>query len=253
MSLGEKGGGADSKEAFVYGHHGTELEQTEQPLPPALERRREEVQRFKETCHEAFCELLDKISIAMKLPVKFFAEAHFIGNNSLSFINYPPISKEESDTASTEGSRAGAHKDWGTITLLFQEENGTPGLEIFLPDADVVAAQSDKPYVLTKDTDLIRGRWVAAPVIAGSVLINVGLALETWTNGLYKANLHRVVFPTTAESNGFPGRRSIAFFSQPRLEVVLNPVSADGTIAETPGALTSEQFFLERMKAAAAY
>lgn len=68
-----------------------------------------------------------------------------------------------------------------------------------------------------------------------------------------KANLHRVVFPSTSESNGFPGRRSIAFFSQPRLEVVLNPVGAGGSIAETPGALTSEQFFLERMQAAAAY
>lgn len=67
MSLGEKGGGADSKEAFVYGHHGTELGETDQPLPPALERRRDEVQQFKETCHAAFCDLLDKISIAMKV------------------------------------------------------------------------------------------------------------------------------------------------------------------------------------------
>lgn len=27
--------------------------------------------------------------------------------------------------------RAGAHNDWGSVTLLFQEEGGQPGLEIF--------------------------------------------------------------------------------------------------------------------------
>lgn len=74
-----------------------------------------------------------------------------------------------------------------------------------------------------------------------------------------KATLHRVVFPSTpapatdsaSPGAGFAGRRSIAFFSQPKHDVVFNPISKDGTITVTPGALTSKEFFIERMKAAA--
>jgi hypothetical protein len=55
-----------------------------------------------------------------QLPVKFFADAHAIGNNSLSFINYPPIPQHESSTASKEGSRAGAHKV-STLSALGDE------------------------------------------------------------------------------------------------------------------------------------
>lgn len=72
----------------------------------------------------------------------------------MAFINYPPVAAG----AGAEGvARASAHKDWGSLTLLFQEEQGTPGLEVFLPDAAVEAVKSSKPMELMSDVDLAKG------------------------------------------------------------------------------------------------
>lgn len=65
--------------------------------------------------------------------------------------------------------------------------------------------------------------WYDAPVPpSGAFLVNVGLAMELWSGGAYKATLHRVVFPTPKEGTveDLDGRYSIAYFVQPDDEVV---------------------------------
>lgn len=113
MRLGEKGGGADAKEAFVYGHKREDEQITSQPLPPVLKKHQATVQAFHDSCHEALCQLLDSFSIAMQLEKTFFRNAMSSGTNSVSLINYPPAPASKAE----ETSRAGAHKDWGAITL----------------------------------------------------------------------------------------------------------------------------------------
>ena len=98
------------------------------------------------------------------------------------------------------------------------------------------------------------------------IILSVGLALEKWTGGQFKATLHRVVMHTLPDGS-FKGRKSIAYFVQPEDSVastsphqhgslalittfqVFNPIQADGEIIPTPGALTSKAFFLERLNA----
>lgn len=46
---------------------------------------------------------------------------------TLRFLHYPPMSKSKPDTNLTI-TRAGAHSDYGCITLLFQDDVG--GLEV---------------------------------------------------------------------------------------------------------------------------
>lgn len=72
-----------------------------------------------------------------------------------------------------------------------------------------------------------------------------------WTGGLFKATLHRVITQQTPEG-GYKQRFSIAYFVQPVDEVVLNPISPDGTIDVTPGAQTSRDFYEARMAASQA-
>ena len=97
----------------------------------------------------------------------------------------------------------GAHTDYGSITLLCVE-GGAPGLEL-----------CENP-----EAPRAERRW--APVVPpdGVLVVNVGEMLERWSNGRYKAALHRVVSPagTTKE------RLSIAFFYEPNLCASVAPL-----------------------------
>ncbi|KAM0750482.1 Clavaminate synthase-like protein [Meredithblackwellia eburnea MCA 4105] len=230
--LAESKGAGDLKENFAFGRFNPPHTETQQRLPPVLQKHREELLKFHADCYEATCKILDAFSVALNLPVNYFRDRHTPGGNAVTLINYPPTSGTEGAGDATV-ARASAHKDWGSVTLLFQEENGTPGLEIFLP---------------TPGGDGKEGNWFPAPIIPDTVLVNVGLALELWTGGMFQATLHRVVMHNAADGS-FQGRKSIAFFVQPEDSVVFDTIQPDGTIVKTPGALTSREFFKQRMDA----
>lgn len=50
--------------------------------------------------------------------------------------------------------------------------------------------------------------------------VNVGLTLEAMTDGLCKANVHRVIFPKAVENELPKNRKTIAYFSTPSHDVV---------------------------------
>ena len=80
---------------------------------------------------------------------------------------------------------AGAHTDYGNITLLATDDVG--GLE--------VRRRS--------------GEWIAAPPLAGAFVVNIGDCLMRWTNDVYVSTPHRVLNRSARE------RYSIAFFFDP--------------------------------------
>jgi isopenicillin N synthase-like dioxygenase len=82
---------------------------------------------------------------------------------------------------------AGAHTDWGGITILAQDDAG--GLEV-------------------RDRG---GAWVRALPVPGTFVINLGDLLARWTNDRYHSNPHRVF-----NSSDVRGRHSIALFYGPR-------------------------------------
>lgn len=86
----------------------------------------------------------------------------------IKLIKYPhSTSPSENET---EGQGVGAHKDSsGWLTFLYQVGN-EKGLEVLGPD----------------------GRWVEAPPIPGSFVVNFGNAFEAATDGAVKATVHRV-------------------------------------------------------------
>jgi len=76
----------------------------------------------------------------------------------------------------------GAHSDYECFTILLCST--APGLEILSPD----------------------DRWIPAPAVEDSFIINVADFLMRWTNGVYKSTVHRVVNRTRNE------RFSVPFF-----------------------------------------
>jgi isopenicillin N synthase-like dioxygenase len=97
--------------------------------------------------------------------------------------------------------RAGAHTDWGLLTLLFQQK-GQEGLEI-CPGRESV-------------TEFGRGdTWTKVQFTPGVIICNIGDLLMSWSDDRFKSTLHRVKAPM--EPDDFHGERfSIAFFNQPR-------------------------------------
>ncbi|WP_341366793.1 2-oxoglutarate and iron-dependent oxygenase domain-containing protein [Yoonia sp. BS5-3] len=108
---------------------------------------------------------------------------------TLRLLSYPSASGQKNEMG------AGAHTDYGSITLLMTD--GVSGLQV-------------KPR---------GGDWVDVPHAPNAFVVNIGDCLMRWTNEIYASTPHRVLPPPKA-------RRSIAFFLDP------NP---DSLIAALPG------------------
>ncbi len=133
---------------------------------------------------------LDLCICQLQLPRNFFDDKH--GKHFfLRILHYPGL------TAEPEAGqlRAGEHTDYGSITLLLQDQAG--GLE-----------------VRTR-----QGEWIAAPPIPGTLVVNVGDAMQRWTNDVLQSTPHRVAIPPIYQVK--QSRYSIALFCDPNPEVEL--------------------------------
>jgi isopenicillin N synthase-like dioxygenase len=151
-------------------------------------------------------DLMALFALALGLPEHFFADKIDRHISRLRVRNYPaPLEAPKPGQL-----RAGAHCDYGSLTIL-RAENKPGGLQ-----------------VMNK-----AGRWVDVPIAPDSYIINIGELMARWTNGRWAANLHRVVNPPVDQATG-SRRLSLVFFHNPNYDA---PVSAlPGTVAdeETP-------------------
>jgi isopenicillin N synthase-like dioxygenase len=82
-------------------------------------------------------------------------------------------------------ARVPAHSDFGTLTLLFQDDVG--GLEI----ADLGSANAEKSAEFEK-----HGSFTPVKPVPGTVVVNIGYLLMRWSNGRWKNTIHRVMGPS---------------------------------------------------------
>ncbi|GKT63929.1 2OG-Fe(II) oxygenase family protein [Colletotrichum tofieldiae] len=143
----------------------------------------------------------------------------------MRLINYPPVSQLSfSDSPTFEESddiRAGAHSDYGSLTLLFRQPSDQGGLQV------------------------LRDRtWVDVKCLPDAIVVNIGDALEFWTAGRLRSTMHRVAFPRSASEN--VGRLSIPVFIQPDRQVVLAPIKSRDELLNTGQGVGAE--FLEVLR-----
>jgi isopenicillin N synthase-like dioxygenase len=137
--------------------------------------------------------------------------------------------------------RAGAHSDYGSITLLFQQD-GQPGLEIMTPTGEWAPVPVRPTVTSATAADASQGleASTAHPHTRGTfppILINIGDLLSYWTSGLLKSTVHRVVFPTeeqeqrqrphTDQNLHSRDRYSMAYFCHPVDDTQLIPVPSE--------------------------
>ncbi|TVY55659.1 UPF0676 protein [Lachnellula cervina] len=231
----------------------------QQPLPPAFTDNEADLDAFQKYCHAMMMKILTLFAIGLQIDPSsggstWFSSRHIGGPSgcTLRLLHYPSIPPSQ-DFKPEVDIRAGAHSDYGSITLLFQRP-GQPGLEIIPPESQ----PPNRDFGPT-------AAWTPVPVSPPStesdpsppILVNIGDLLSHWTNGLFKSTVHRVVFPKEGREGG-EDRYSIAYFGHPVGSTVLEAVPSemvkslrkegDGE-GEFVKAMTADEHLLGRLKA----
>lgn len=123
----------------------------------ACEAYRKQVQTLSETLMAIF-------ACAAGLPEDHFAPLFTDPMATLRLLHYPP----QAGKVVANQIGCGAHTDWGSFTILLQDETG--GLEVESAD----------------------GEWLLADPMPGAFVVNLGDMMPVWTNGAYHSNSHRV-------------------------------------------------------------
>ncbi|KAL3477641.1 hypothetical protein BJX99DRAFT_225861 [Aspergillus californicus] len=190
---------------------------------------------FFQTCSGLETLMLRLIAIGMGLEEKFFLEYHQDRTNQCRLLHYPPA--EEELLRAGKAERIAAHTDFGTMTILFQDEVG--GLEV----EDIHE----------------KGLFNPAPYIPGTAVVNIGDLLMRWSNHELKSTMHRVRAPPLVDGQGegqgkgrmTRPRYSIPYFVSPDRDRVIECLpNCHG--AERPKlyeGITSSEYIAMRMNA----
>jgi isopenicillin N synthase-like dioxygenase len=131
--------------------------------------------------------LLRAMTLALGIERDFFDQRFAAPVSVLRMIHYPP----RATASCVEQQGAGAHTDYGCVTLLYQDAAG--GLQV-------------------RD---VRGQWIDAPPIAGTFVVNIGDMMARWSNDRYVSTPHRVISPVGMD------RYSMPFFAEPHPDTLI--------------------------------
>lgn len=144
-------------------------------------------------------------ALALELPAEFFDPLITHSPSALRAVNYPATTAP----LAPGQLRAGAHTDYGLLTILRQDAVG--GLEV--ADAD--------------------GEWVPVPSIADAYVINIGDLMARWTNDRWRSTLHRVVTPADG-TDAAARRQSVPFFYNANYDAEVACLPSCLAVGETP-------------------
>jgi len=135
-------------------------------------------------------------ALALDVPETYFDERIDKHTSQLSARRYPPV---DGETLPNQ-QRAGAHSDYGAITILWKD------------------AGADSLQVIGK-----RGDWEDVVPVADCFIINIGDLLAQWTNDRWVSTLHRVVAPRDPAARA-RSRYSLPFFFKPNYDALIEPI-----------------------------
>lgn len=110
--------------------------------------------------------LFPLLALALGLPEDFFADKTTKPAAIMRILHYPPQDGPVDDRV----IGIGAHTDYEIFTILYQH-------------SDIQALQ-----VLNS-----AGKWINAPPIPGTLVVNLGDQLARWTNDVFKSTVHRAI------------------------------------------------------------
>jgi isopenicillin N synthase-like dioxygenase len=167
--------------------------------------------------------LMTRMAIALDLPADVFDTAIDRHTSALRLLHYPDLSDHDVEQGQL---RSGVHSDYGTLTLLRQDD-APGGLQV-------------------RD---VGGSWHDVPAVDGAYVVNVGDALERWTNDRWRSTLHRVVVPAEPPWRDCD-RQSIAFFHNANWDAVIEclPGCAEPGVAPTYPPVTAGRHLMDKFR-----
>jgi isopenicillin N synthase-like dioxygenase len=138
-------------------------------------------------------DIMRLFALALDLPERYFDDKIDKHISRIRVRCYPPVRGD----AAPDQSRAGAHTDYGSLTIL-KPQAGAGGLQVY-----------------TKD-----GVWLDVPDVPGAFIVNIGDLMARWTNDRWVSTLHRVVVPDSAAARE-RRRLSVVFFHNPNHDAMI--------------------------------
>ncbi|KAJ7731565.1 Clavaminate synthase-like protein [Mycena maculata] len=190
---------------------------------------------FKETCldffwlcHEIELNILRALALGLHLPEDYFLKSHTAPDNQLRLLHYPSVPTEALQTEKI--ARIGQHSDFGSITLLLQDDVG--GLEV------------EDPHVA--------GVFRPAPPVPGAIAVNAGDFMMRWSNDTIRSTIHRVRAPPGTHADGMtPERYSIPYFCSADFNTVVDciPGTWDEERPKKYEPISAQEYIMKRLAA----
>ena len=149
--------------------------------------------RHHQTLSTLARQLLRYMALALGQPHDFFDKLTTNPVSTLRLLHYWP--KSHSGNHSTTHIGAGAHTDYGLLTLLQQDSVG--GLQVF-----------------NKHTS----EWLKVPYVEGALVVNLGDMMERWSSKKFMSTIHRVIDHPERH------RYSAPFFFNPNIDTPIQPM-----------------------------
>lgn len=165
--------------------------------PPAQPSLRPALETYYRAMGDLAATIMDVFAVALGLGdggFEPFVDRH---GSALRCAHYPALDEPPAPGA----FRAGAHSDYGTLTILRLDDE--PGLQV----------------------EMQPGEWLDVAAPEGALVINLGDLMERWTNDRWRSTMHRVVVPP-----GGHGRRRLTmpFFHNANWDALVECIVDDG-------------------------
>jgi len=151
-------------------------------------------------------DLMRGFALALELAPDFFDDKIDRHISRLRVRNYP----SQTSTPAAGQLRAGAHSDYGSLTIL-RAEDRPGGLQVFTRD----------------------GAWADVPIVPDCFIVNIGDLMAQWTNDEWVSTLHRVANPPAARAAD-SRRQSLVFFHNPNYDARIECLPSCCSAARPP-------------------
>jgi isopenicillin N synthase-like dioxygenase len=179
----DEGSSPDLKESYMYRQPFIgDGEDGDNRWPGNFRGFREQMTAYRRAIGGLALHLVRCVARSLDLRADYFDDGFRPASCSVRLLHYPPQKR----TGARNQLGAGAHTDWGALTVLLQDDCG--GLEV----------------------RNAAGGWIRANPIPGTFVINLGDMMRRWTDDLYQSTLHRVLNNVSGRD-----RYSVATFCGP--------------------------------------
>lgn len=182
----------DRKECLDLGLHATDNKPFfgANPYPKEIPEFQQTYEAYYTHMRRLARQLIQAIAMSLGLPIDYFETRQKNPITIQRLLHYPP----QTGVISEQEMGAGAHTDYGFLTILSQDDKG--GLQVQNRSGD----------------------WISAPPIKDAFIVNIGDFVQAFTNGKYISTLHRVI------NAGNQDRYSLPFFMDLDFDAVIETV-----------------------------